>query len=302
MKSGFVAVVGRPNVGKSTLVNRIVGHKVSIISSRPQTTRSTIRGVRTYFGADGEPEWQIVLVDTPGLHRPRTELGTRLNRLVYGSLAEADAVIFVLDATGPIGPGDRLIAERLEEAETPVVVALNKVDAASRAEVLSQLAAAGEWAFGAYVPISALEGAGVDELIGEVVSLLPEGPLYYPPDQWSDQPESVVISEIIREKFLERLREELPHSLLVRVEDIEERDDGLLTIHADVIVERKSQKGIVIGKGGSLLKVAGSEARAELEALFGTKVNLQLQVTVEKDWQRRPVLLDRLGFQEVKGA
>lgn len=302
MKSGFVAVVGRPNVGKSTLVNRIVGHKVSIISSRPQTTRSTIRGVRTYFGADGEPEWQMVLVDTPGLHRPRTELGTRLNRLVYGSLAEADAVIFVLDATGPIGPGDRLIAERLEEAETPVVVALNKVDAASRAEVLSQLAAAGEWDFGAYVPISALEGAGVDELIGEVVSLLPEGPLYYPPDQWSDQPESVVISEIIREKFLERLREELPHSLLVRVEDIEERDDGLLTIHADVIVERKSQKGIVIGKGGSLLKVAGSEARAELEALFGTKVNLQLQVTVEKDWQRRPVLLDRLGFQEVKGA
>lgn len=302
MKSGFVAVVGRPNVGKSTLVNRIVGHKVSIISSRPQTTRSTIRGVRTYFGADGEPEWQIVLVDTPGLHRPRTELGTRLNRLVYGSLAEADAVIFVLDATGPIGPGDRLIAERLEEAETPVVVALNKVDAASRAEVLSQLAAAGEWDFGAYVPISALEGAGVDELIGEVVSLLPEGPLYYPPDQWSDQPESVVISEIIREKFLERLREELPHSLLVRVEDIEERDDGLLTIYADVIVERKSQKGIVIGKGGSLLKVAGSEARAELEALFGTKVNLQLQVTVEKDWQRRPVLLDRLGFQEVKGA
>lgn len=302
MKSGFVAVVGRPNVGKSTLVNRIVGHKVSIISSRPQTTRSTIRGVRTYFGADGEPEWQIVLVDTPGLHRPRTELGTRLNRLVYGSLAEADAVIFVLDATGPIGPGDRLIAERLEEAETPVVVALNKVDAASRAEVLSQLAAAGEWDFGAYVPISALEGAGVDDLIGEVVSLLPEGPLYYPPDQWSDQPESVVISEIIREKFLERLREELPHSLLVRVEDIEERDDGLLTIYADVIVERKSQKGIVIGKGGSLLKVAGSEARAELEALFGTKVNLQLQVTVEKDWQRRPVLLDRLGFQEVKGA
>lgn len=302
MKSGFVAVVGRPNVGKSTLVNRIVGHKVSIISSRPQTTRSTIRGVRTYFGADGEPEWQMVLVDTPGLHRPRTELGTRLNRLVYGSLAEADAVIFVLDATGPIGPGDRLIAERLEEAETPVVVALNKVDAASRAEVLSQLAAAGEWDFGAYVPISALEGAGVDDLIGEVVSLLPEGPLYYPPDQWSDQPESVVISEIIREKFLERLREELPHSLLVRVEDIEERDDGLLTIYADVIVERKSQKGIVIGKGGSLLKVAGSEARAELEALFGTKVNLQLQVTVEKDWQRRPVLLDRLGFQEVKGA
>ena len=302
MKSGFVSVVGRPNVGKSTLVNRIVGRKVSITSSRPQTTRSAIRGVRTHFGPGGEPEWQIVLVDTPGLHRPRTELGSRLNQLVYGSLAEADAVVFVVDATAPIGPGDRLIAERLKEAETPVIVAVNKVDAASRAEVVSQLAEAGEWDFRAYVPISALEGAGIDELIGEVVPILPDGPLYYPPDQWSDQPESVVVAEIIREKFLERLREELPHSLLVRVEEIEERDDGLVTIQADVIVERKSQKGIVIGKGGSLLKVAGSEARAELEALLGTKVNLQLQVTVEKDWQRRPVLLDRLGFQEAKGV
>lgn len=301
MKSGFVSVVGRPNVGKSTLVNRIVGRKVSITSSRPQTTRSAIRGVYTQLGADGEPEYQIVFVDTPGLHRPRTELGSRLNRLVYGSLAEADAVVFVLDATAPIGPGDRLIAERLKEAETPVIVALNKTDAASRAEVVSQLAEAGEWDFRAYVPISALEGAGIGELIGEIVPILPDGPLYYPPDQWSDQPESVVIAEIIREKFLERLREELPHSLLVRVEEIEEREDGLLTIYADVIVERKSQKGIVIGKGGSLLKVAGSEARAELEALFGTKVNLQLQVTVEKDWQRRPALLDRLGFQEVRG-
>lgn len=298
MRSGFVSVVGRPNVGKSTLVNRIVGHKVSITSSRPQTTRSTIRGVRTHFGADGAPEWQIVLVDTPGLHRPRTELGSRLNRLVYGSLAEADAVVFVIEATAPIGPGDRLIAERLKEADTHVVVAVNKVDAASRAEVLSQLTAAGEWDFAAYVPISALEGAGVDELIGETAAMLPEGPLYFPPDQWSDQPESVVVAEIIREKFLERLREELPHSLLVRVEDIEEREDGLVSVHADVIVERKSQKGIVIGKGGSLLQVAGSEARAELETLFGNKVNLQLQVTVEKDWQRRPILLDRLGFSD----
>lgn len=171
MKSGFVSVVGRPNVGKSTLVNRIVGRKVSITSSRPQTTRSAIRGVRTHFGPGGEPEWQIVLVDTPGLHRPRTELGSRLNQLVYGSLAEADAVVFVVDATAPIGPGDRLIAERLKKAETPVIVAVNKVDAASRAEVVSQLAEAGEWDFRAYVPISALEGAGIGELIGEVSTL-----------------------------------------------------------------------------------------------------------------------------------
>jgi len=296
-----VAVVGRPNVGKSTLVNRMVGRKVSIVSSRPQTTRSTIRGVLTHRGEDGDPEWQMVLIDTPGLHRPRTELGSRLNRLVYGSLSEADAIVFVIDATGPIGPGDRLIAERVTEADAPVVVAVNKVDAASRADVVSQLATAAEWDFAAYVPISALEGAGIAELIAELEPLLPDGPLYFPEDQWSDQPEAVVVAEIVREKFLERLRDELPHSLMVRVNEIEERDDGLVTISADVIVERKSQKGIVIGKGGSLLQLAGSEARQELEALLGAKVNLQLQVKVEKDWQRRPVALDRLGFQEAPG-
>jgi len=298
VRSGFVAVVGRPNVGKSTLVNRLVGHKVSIISSRPQTTRSTIRGVLTHPAGSENPEWQMVLVDTPGLHRPRTELGARLNRLVYGSLAEADAVVFVVDATGRIGPGDRLIAERLAEAETPVVVAVNKLDLAARGEVIEQLTTAAAWEFHAYVPMSAQEGDGVSDLLEELAPLLPEGPLYFPVGQWSDQPEAVVISEIIREKFLERLRDELPHSLVVRIEDMEERDDGLLTILADVIVERKSQRGIVIGKGGSLLKLAGSEARHELEALLGTRVNLQLQVTVEKDWQRRPVLLDRLGFQD----
>lgn len=298
MRSGFVAVVGRPNVGKSTLVNRLVGHKVSITSSRPQTTRSVIRGVRTHVDSEGEPQWQMVLVDTPGLHRPRTELGSRLNRLVYGSLAETDAVLFVIDATGPIGPGDRLIAERVREAGAPVILAVNKVDAAPRADVVAQLAEAAVWDFAAYVPVSALEGEGIEALTGELESLLAEGPLYFPADQWSDQPEAEVISEIIREKFLERLREELPHSLMVAVEDLEERDDGLVTILADVIVERKSQKGIVIGKGGSLLQLAGSEARRELETLLGARVNLQLQVRVEKDWQRRPVLLDRLGFQE----
>lgn len=298
MRSGFVAVVGRPNVGKSTLVNRLVGHKVSIISSRPQTTRSVIRGVLTRVDSEGEPEWQMVLVDTPGLHRPRTELGSRLNRLVYGSLAETDAILFVVDATGPIGPGDRLIAERVQESGAPVVLVVNKIDTASRADVASQLGTAAEWDFAAYVPVSALEGDGLEELVGELEPLLEEGPLYFPAGQWSDQPEGQVIAEIIREKFLERLREELPHSLMVSVEDLDEREDGLVTIVADVIVERKSQRGIVIGKGGSLLELAGSEARGELETLLGTRVDLQLQVRVEKDWQRRPVLLDRLGFQE----
>ncbi|MFP3914803.1 MAG: GTPase Era [Actinomycetota bacterium] len=297
MRSGFVAVVGRPNVGKSTLVNRLVGHKVSITSSRPQTTRSVIRGVLTHV-EDGEPRWQMVLVDTPGLHRPRTELGSRLNRLVYGSLAESDAVLFVVDATGPIGPGDRLIAERAKESGSPVVLAVNKVDVATRADVATQLAAAAEWDFSAYVPVSAREGDGMDALAAELEPLLGEGPLYFPPDQWSDQPEAQVVAEIVREKFLERLREELPHSLMVRVEDLDEQEGGLVTVEADVIVERKSQKGIVIGKGGALLRLAGSEARRELEMLFGSQVNLQLRVSVEKDWQQRPVSLDRLGFQE----
>jgi GTP-binding protein Era len=293
-----VTVVGRPNVGKSTLVNRMVGHKVSITSSRPQTTRTTIRGVLTHRDPGGEPDWQMVLVDTPGLHRPRTELGNRLNGLVHGSLTEADAILFVIDATAPIGPGDRLTAERVAQVSSPVVVAVNKIDAAGKGEVMAQLTEAAPWDFAAYVPVSAREGDGLDALVAELEPLLPDGPLYFPADQWSDQPEGQVISEIIREKFLERLRDELPHSLVVRVEDLEEGANGLVTITADVIVERQSQRGIVIGKGGSLLQLAGTEARLELESLLGTKVNLQLQVSVEKDWQRRPALLDRLGFQE----
>jgi GTP-binding protein Era len=293
MRSGFVAVVGRPNVGKSTLVNRMVGSKVSITSSRPQTTRNAIRGV---VHGDG---YQIVLVDTPGLHKPRTELGTRLNSLVYGSLAESDAVLFVLDATMPVGPGDRLIAGRLEEARADVVVALNKVDVASREQTVKQLIEAAEWPFEHLFPISASTGEGVSELTEELVSRLPDGPQFYPGEMTSDQPEGLVIGEIIREKFLDRLHDELPHALVVRIEDIETRGDGVVDIAADVIVERPSQKGIVIGKGGSLLKEAGTEARVEIESLLSTKVNLMLHVEVERDWQRSPQLLDRLGFEEM---
>lgn len=293
MKSGFVAVVGRPNVGKSTLVNQMVGTKVSITSSRPQTTRNAIRGV-----VNGEG-YQIVLVDTPGLHKPKTELGTRLNSLVYGTLAESDAVIFLIDATMPVGPGDRLISERLIESGADVVVVVNKVDKASRKQTVAQLIEASEWPFEHFFPVSAKTGEGVAELVIEVVSRLPEGPQYYPEGMLTDQPETMVIGEIVREKFLDRLSEELPHALVVRVEDIEQRDDGLIDIKADIIVERNSQKGIVIGKAGSLLKAAGTEARVELEALLGERVNLDLRVSVEKDWQRRPQLLDRLGFENL---
>lgn len=296
MKSGFVPVVGRPNVGKSTLVNRMVGSKVAITSSRPQTTRNVIRGVVTR-PEDGEPVFQIVLVDTPGLHRPKTELGNRLNSLVYRSLAEADVIVFLIDATMPIGPGDRLVAGRLLDAGSEVILVVNKVDIADQGATVAQLAEASEWDFAAYVPISALTGDQVDLVLAEIEQRLPQGPMYYPADMATDQPEWLIIAEIIREKFLDRLHDELPHSLIVRVEEMEQRPGGLLDVAADLLVERNSQKGIVIGKGGSLLRTAGTEARHDLEGIFGTRVNLNLHVTVEKDWQKRPQLLDRLGFE-----
>lgn len=290
MRSGFVSVVGRPNVGKSTLVNKLVGEKVAITSSRPQTTRNTIRGVWT------SGDTQIVFVDTPGLHKPRTALGERLNKLVYGSLADTDIALFVVDARAPIGPGDRLIAQRLIEAEAPVIVAVNKVDIAKPDQIADQLVEASVWDFAAYVPLSARTGDGVDRLVGEIEPHLSDGPHFFPPDAVSDQPEALLAAEFIREKYLSRLHDELPHSLTVVVNEINTRDDGLVHIEATVYVERESQKGMVIGKGGSMLEAVGTSARHDLERLFGAKVYLELRVKVEKDWQRRDQTLDRLGF------
>ena len=291
-RSGFVSIVGRPNVGKSTLVNALVGEKVAITSSRPQTTRNTIRGIVTL----DEEKTQLVLVDTPGIHKPRTVLGERLNTLVYGSLAEADAVLFVLDATKPIGPGDRRIAERLKEADAPVVVAVNKVDIADKAHVLTQLGEAGEWDFEAYVPISAKKSDGMGLVVGELVALCEPGPFFFPPDAKSDQPDELLAGELIREKYLARLRDELPHSLAVVINDLETLDNDVLRIDATAYVERESQKGMVIGKGGVVVRDVGTEARGDLEKLFGTKVFLDLNVKVEKDWQRRADGLERMGF------
>ena len=290
MRSGFVAVVGRPNVGKSTLVNQMVGSKVAITSTRPQTTRNVIRGVVT------GPDYQLVLVDTPGLHKPRTELGARLNALVTRSLGEADSVVFVIDATAPIGPGDRLVAERLVESGADTVVAVNKIDRATKAQVLEQLVEAAEWPFPDVFPVSAATGQGVGALRDELAAALPDGPAFYPAGMVTDQPEEVVVAEIVREKFLDRLREELPHSLVVRVTEMATSEDGRVVVEADVVVERDSQMGIVIGKGGEMLKTAGTEARRELETIMGASVTLDLRVVVERDWQRRPQLLDRLGF------
>jgi GTPase len=290
VKSGFVSVVGRPNVGKSTLVNALVGEKVAITSPRPQTTRRTIRGV-----LDRE-DFQIVFVDTPGIHRPKTALGTRLNSLVSASIEESDAVLFVVEATGKIGPGDRLIAERLVASTTPVVCIVNKTDLASFDDTTERLAMAGDWDFAAYVPVSALEGDNLAPIVDELLEMLPEGPKFFPPGMPTDQTESFMIGEIIREKFLARLREEMPHSLAVMVDEIEVRPDGLTRIEARLVVERESQKGIVIGKGGSLIRDAGTEARLELEARLGTPVHLELRAKVEKDWQSHPTMIERLGM------
>jgi len=299
MRSGFAAVVGRPNVGKSTLINGLVGRKVSITSRRPQTTRMTTRGVLNVDDpSDPENRAQIVLVDTPGLHRPRTALGEKLNSAVYRTLAEADCFLFVLDASARIGPGDRRIAGRLLEAgaKDRVVAVVNKVDIAPKPRVAAQLAEAARWDFGAYVPVSALTGDGLERVVGELAPRLPEGPLYYPPGAASDQPDEVWAAEAVREKLLGLLHEELPHSVAVRTRDIEERPDGSLRIEAVIFVERESQKGIVIGAGGSMLRRAGTRARLEMEDHFSRRVFLDLRVRVEKDWQRHPDRIERVGL------
>jgi GTPase len=291
-RSGFAAVVGRPNVGKSTLVNSLVDAKVSITSSVAQTTRSAVRGVV------GLPHAQVVLVDTPGYHRPRTLLGERLNEVVRMAWSDVDLVLFVVDAAAGIGRGDARLAGDFNSAECPVICVVNKIDATGRAEVASALRAVSELGdFREYVPVSARTGFGVDLLRDLVVAALPEGPEYYPPGTRTDQPPSTFVAEVVREKLLTKTREEVPHSIAVVTDDFEERSDGVIEIRARVVVERESQKGIVIGKEASVLKAVGIDARQEIEALFGRRVFLDLRVKVEKNWQRRPYALDRLGYR-----
>jgi GTP-binding protein Era len=306
VRSGIVTLVGRPNVGKSTLLNQLVGTKVSIVSDRPQTTRNQVRGVwNAPPGARGVPDGgaQVVFIDTPGIHKPKTELGRRLNQRSIETLDAVDVVCFLIDATADIGAGDRYIAGLLGDVGTPAVLVVNKTDAAGSNDILEHLAgAAGTLGdFAAYVPLSARTGEGSEALLGEIIGRLPEGPLYYPDGVVTDQPDTFLAAELLREKLLAMAREELPHSLAVTVEEIEDRPavgdkDALLVLRAVVRVERDSQKGIVIGKGGAVIKEAGTAARLELEALLGTRVHLETHVKVEKDWQRRPDALDRLGF------
>jgi GTPase len=290
-RSGFVGVVGRPNVGKSTLVNALVGGKVAITSDKPQTTRSAIRGVLEAPGA------QAVLVDTPGYHKPRTALGERLNEVVREAWSDVDLAIFVVDGRGGVGRGDQRVAADLKGAGRPTFCVLNKIDLLSREGIAAGLLAASKLGdFEEFLPVSARNGEGVDTMRRLIVGRLPQGPPYYPPGTRSDQPPPVFVAELVREKLLRRTSDELPHSIAVVTADYEERADGLLEIRANVYVERDSQKAIVIGKGGSTLKAIGTEAREEIEALFGRHVFLDLRVKVEKDWQRRPQSLHRLGF------
>ena len=296
-RSGFVCFVGRPNTGKSTLMNALVGAKVAITSKRPQTTRHTIRGI---VHRDG---FQIVLVDTPGLHRPRTLLGKRLNDLVRDTYGEVDVIGLCIPADEPIGPGDRWIVQQIRAVapRTPLVVVVTKIDRVPKAKVVEQLAAVGELVADAaadIVPVSAVTGDQIDVLIEVLAAKLPPGPAFYPEGELTDEPEEVLMAELIREAALEGVRDELPHSLAVVIDEVSPRPDrdDLIDVHAILYVERDSQKGIVIGKGGARLRDVGTAARTQIEKLLGTKIYLDLRVKIAKNWQRDPKQLGRLGF------
>ena len=295
--SGFVCFVGRPNTGKSTLTNALVGSKVAITSDRPQTTRHTIRGIVH------REEFQIVLVDTPGLHRPRTLLGKRLNELVRATYSEVDVIGLCIPADETIGPGDRWIYEQIRAVapRTTLVVIVTKIDKVTKDKVAEQLMAVQELVgdtAAEIVPVSATKGEQVDVLTDVLAAQLPPGPAFYPDGELTDEPEEVLMAELIREAALEGVRDELPHSLAVVIEDIEPREgrDDLIDVRAVLYVERDSQKGIVIGKGGARLKHVGTVARTQIEKLLGTKVYLDLRVKIAKNWQRDPKQLGRLGF------
>ena len=295
-RSGFVCFVGRPNTGKSTLTNALVGAKVAITSDRPQTTRHTIRGIVH------RENFQIILVDTPGLHRPRTLLGQRLNDLVKDTYSEVDVIGLCIPADEKIGPGDRWIAEQIRAIapKTTLVVVVTKADKVSKDRVAAQLVAVSELAGpdAEIVPVSAKTGDNLDVLTEVLAAALPPGPAFYPDGELTDEPEEVLMAELIREAALEGVRDELPHSLAVVIDEVSPREgrDDLIDVHAILYVERDSQKGIVIGKGGARLREVGTAARIQIEKLLGTKVYLDLRVKIAKNWQRDPKQLGRLGF------
>lgn len=292
-KSGFVAVIGRPNVGKSTLINKIIGQKIAITSDKPQTTRSRIQCILTQDDA------QIIFLDTPGIHKPKFKLGEYMLKAAEGTLKEVDAIFFVIDATEKFGGGEKYILERLSATTKPVILVVNKVDLLAREKILPIIA---EYStrrdFAAVVPISAVDGTNVDALISEAKKFLPEGVQYYPADMVTDQPERLIIAELIREKILHATQDEIPHSIAVDLDEFTERDNGTIFIRATIYVERDSQRGILIGKGGTMLKRIGAAARPEIEMLLGTKTFLDLWVKVKRDWRNSVGALQSFGLKD----
>ncbi|KJL04747.1 GTPase Era [Priestia aryabhattai] len=292
-KSGFVSIIGRPNVGKSTFLNRVIGQKIAIMSDKPQTTRNKIQGVYT------EDQAQIVFIDTPGIHKPKHKLGDFMMKVAQNTLKEVDLILFMINATEGLGRGDEFIIERLKDTKTPVFLVINKIDEIHPDELFSIITNYKDlYPFAEIVPISALQGNNVERLLDQIKQRLPEGPQYYPADQVTDHPERFIVTELIREKVLHATREEIPHSIAVVMDSMQRRDNGAVYVGATIIVERDSQKGIVIGKQGKMLKEVGRKARADIEALLGSKVFLELWVKVQKDWRNRASHLRDFGFRE----
>lgn len=293
-RSGFVALIGRPNVGKSTLMNHVIGQKIAIMSDKPQTTRNKIQGIYT------TDEGQVIFLDTPGIHKPHSKLGEYLVQTAHNAFKEVDLILFLVDAAEGLGAGDRFIMENLRNVNTPVFLVVNKIDQVHPDQLLPIIDQyRHKFDFAEVIPISALQGNNTSTLLQLILNRLPEGPQYYPADQVTDHPERFIASEIIREKVLELTREEIPHSVAVIVEEMKMRETGnTLFIRAEIFTERKSQKGILIGKQGGLLKEVGKLARQELENLFGSKVFLDLWVKVKKDWRNEDFLLKQFGYHD----
>ncbi len=293
-KSGFVSIIGRPNVGKSTFINRVIGQKIAIMSDKPQTTRNKIQGVYTTENS------QTIFIDTPGIHKPKHKLGDFMMKVAQNTLKEVDLILFMINAEEGYGRGDEFIIERLKQTNTPVFLIINKIDQIHPDELLPIIEEYKNlYPFKAIIPISALQGNNVDTLLKQIESLLPEGPQYYPDDQVTDHPERFIITELIREKVLHLTREEIPHSVAVVMDSLERRENNkAIYVAATIIVERDSQKGIIIGKQGSMLKEVGKRARVDIEALLGSKVFLELWVKVQKDWRNKASQLRDYGFRE----